>query len=126
VVVAATVVVVVAGATVVVVTTVVVVVDGDGDSEGEMVGAVVTTGEGTLLCEPSTHGSLTDIAPIMDIKRTGTTEITERLRAEISTNFLTPTPATTRSTAVTRRATSLPVVGNLQISVLNTVTPYWI
>ena len=84
------------------------------------------TGVDTVLCEPSTHGSLTDIAPIMENKRTGTTEITERLRAEISTNFLIPTPATKRSTAATRSATSLPAAGNLQISVLNTGTPYLI
>ena len=84
----------------------------------------MTTGTDEVLFDPSTHDSLLAIAPIMDIKRMGTTAIAERFLAEFATYFFTPTPATIRSTAATRSATSLPAAGNLQISVLNTRTPY--
>jgi len=113
------VVVVVAGATVVVVvagaTVVVVVIDGDVDTDG-IVDEVFSI--------PLRHGELLDIAPIIDIKRTGTRAITERLRAEICTNRLTQTPAIISTTATTRRPTSLPAAGNLQISALNTSSPH--
>jgi hypothetical protein len=123
VVVGAAVVVVVAGATVVVGTAVVVVVVG---ATVVVVGGtvVVVTTVDDLLSAASRQDGSSAIAPIVDNKRTGTTAITERLCAEIFTYRLEAIPAMIRSTATTRSATSLPAAGNLQISVLNTRTPY--
>jgi hypothetical protein len=115
VVVGAAVVVVVVGATVVVVGATVVVVGGT---------VVVVTTVDDLLSAASRQDGSSAIAPIVDNKRTGTTAITERLCAEIFTYRLEAIPAMIRSTATTRSATSLPAAGNLQISVLNTRTPY--